>query len=116
MDDDSAGDLGKCGEKLEALAQLMTVDGFRNHVLVIGDDPSHFVGTAKAPQDSADGPDICLCTTLRARSNDHTTLERERNYIVGGGSHNPNLITVRASETVTRLSGRPLLAIYLCNL
>ncbi len=116
MSEGSAGDLRECGQKLESLAKLMAVDRFRNHILVVRDDPTHFMGTAETPQDSADGPDISLCTTLRARPNGCTTVERERNHIVWVRSHDPNLITVRPYQTVTRLSGRLLLAIYLCNL
>ncbi len=86
----------------------MSVDRFRDHVLIVRDDPTYFMSTAETPQDAADRPDISLCTTTRARPNGRATIEREWNHIVWGCGHDLNLITDRPFETVTRLSGQPL--------
>lgn len=77
-----AGDFYERGEKLEAFAELMSIDCFGNHILVIGDDPAYFVSITVTPQDPADWPDIGLCTAMRARANRIPAVDREWNHIV----------------------------------
>ncbi len=85
-----AGDFYERGKKLEPLAKLMSVDGFRNHILVIRDDPAHLVSTAITPEDAADRPDIGLRTAMRARAYRRASIEREWNHIVWSRGHDSN--------------------------
>lgn len=84
---DSTGNFDEGGQKLEALAQLMSVDRFRDHVSVIGDHPTYLVRIAVAPQDAADGPDVGLSTAMRASANGRAAIERERDHIVSVNGH-----------------------------
>ena len=84
-----AGDFYERRKKLESLAELMPVDSFRNHILVIRDDPTHLMGTAIAPEYASDWPDIGLRTATRARAYRRTSIERKWNHIVWGCGHKP---------------------------
>ncbi len=84
-----AGDFYERGKKLEALAELMSVDRLWNYILVIRDDPAHLMGTAIAPEYASDWPDIGLRAAMRARAYRRASIERKWNHIVWSCGHRP---------------------------
>jgi hypothetical protein len=84
-----AGDFYERRKKLESLAELMSVDGFWNHIFVIRDNPAHLMGAAIAPEYASDWPDIGLRAAMRTRAYRSASIERKWNHIVWGCGHKP---------------------------
>ena len=84
-----AGDFYERGKKLQSLAELMAVDSLGNYILVIGNDPTHLMSTAIAPEYASDWPDIGLRAAMRARAYRRSSIEREWNHIVWSCGHGP---------------------------